>query len=46
MNFWPPKPGFTDITTTKSRSPAIASSAVAGVAGLITAPARAPNERM
>ena len=32
MNFCPPKPGFTDITTTKSRSSAMASSAEAGLA--------------
>jgi len=43
MNFCPPNPGFTDMTTTKSRSPAMASSAAAGVAGLMTAPASAPS---
>ncbi len=46
MNFCPPNPGFTDITTTKSRSAAMASSAEAGVDGLSTAPAWAPSARM
>src|SRR5258705_4373285 len=43
MNGWPPKPGFTDMTSTWSRSCAISSSTPAGVAGFNTAPARAPS---
>ena len=46
MNVCPPNPGLTDITTTKSRSPAMSSSAEAGVDGLSTAPACAPSARM
>jgi hypothetical protein len=42
----PPKPGFTDITSTKSTSGAIASSDEAGVPGLSTTPALAPSLRM
>src|SRR5688572_3609047 len=43
MNAWPPNPGFTDMTSTKSTSPAMSSSEDAGVAGLMTAPALAPS---
>ena len=43
MNAWPPNPGFTDITSTKSSSPATSSSIDAGVDGLSTAPALAPS---
>ena len=43
MNAWPPKPGLTDITSTKSTSAAISSSATTGVAGLSTTPALTPS---
>ena len=39
MKAWPEKPGFTDMTSTKSTSAATASSMTAGVAGLSTTPA-------
>jgi hypothetical protein len=43
MKVWPPKPGSTDMTSTKSTSPAICSSTVTGVDGLRTTPALAPS---
>src|SRR6267378_712657 len=39
MNFWPPKPGFTDITSTRSRSSFTHSIVAGAVAGLSAAPA-------
>src|SRR6266446_1239841 len=39
MNFWPPKPGFTDITRTRSRSSFTHSSVAGVVAGFSAAPA-------
>src|SRR6267143_1928129 len=46
MNFCPPKPGFTVITRSRSRSGITSLTAVRGVAGLTTAPARQPSSRM
>src|SRR4029079_5831762 len=46
MKVCPPNPGFTDMTRTKSTSPAISSRAPTGVAGLITTPALTPNALM
>src|SRR5439155_2090238 len=46
MNVWPPNPGLTDITSTKSRSPAISSRATTGVDGFSTAPALTPSALM
>src|SRR5262245_53155330 len=46
MNDWPPKPGFTDITSTRSRSSSTNSSAEGGVDGFSATPARAPSSRM
>src|SRR5438094_7097583 len=43
MNAWPPKPGLTLITSTRSRSPSTCSTAASGVAGLSTAPAFLPK---
>src|SRR3954471_3268555 len=42
MKAWPPKPGLTLITSTRSRSPSTFSMAARGVAGLSTQPARLP----
>ena len=46
MNFWPPKPGFTDMISTKSTSPATFSIADTGVDGFSTTPAFAPSSLM
>ena len=43
MNTWPPNPGFTDITSTKSTSAATSSIADTGVDGFSTTPAFAPS---
>lgn len=43
MNFWPPKPGFTDITRMRSTTSSTSSMALVGVPGLSTAPARQPS---
>ncbi len=43
MKTCPPKPGFTDITSTKSTVGAISSRADTGVDGLSTTPAFAPS---
>ena len=43
MKVCPPKPGLTDMTSTKSTSPAISSSATTGVDGLRTTPALTPS---
>src|SRR3954471_15009441 len=42
MKVWPPKPGFTDMTRTKSTSAATSLIATTGVPGLITTPALMP----
>src|SRR5687768_4101281 len=46
MNFWPPKPGFTDITSSRSMSRATSRSDSTGVDGLIATPARQPSSRI
>ena len=46
MNCWPPKPGFTLITSTMSQSSMMSSSIATGVCGQIAMPAFAPSERM
>ena len=43
MKRWPPKPGFTDMTSTKSTSAATFSSTDTGVDGFSTTPAFAPS---
>ena len=43
MKAWPPKPGLTLITSTRSRSPSNGSTTASGVAGLRTRPARLPR---
>ena len=43
MKAWPPKPGLTLITSTRSRSPSTFSMAASGVAGLSTQPALLPR---
>ncbi len=43
MKAWPPKPGLTLITSTRSRSPSTFSMAASGVAGLSTQPAFLPR---
>ena len=42
MKRWPPKPGLTLITSTRSMSPRTGSTAWTGVAGLSATPARLP----
>ena len=42
MNFWPPKPGLTDMISTRSRLCSVCSSQDSGVAGLNTKPALQP----
>src|SRR5947208_8659126 len=46
MNFWPPKPGFTDITRTRSRSSFTHSSVAGVVAGFSAAPAFTGRPRL
>ena len=43
MNDCPPKPGLTDMTSSRSRSAATSSTATSGVEGLMTTPARHPS---
>ena len=43
---WPPKPGFTVITSTRSTQSSTGSTIAAGVPGLIATPARLPRSRM
>src|SRR5436305_2463718 len=45
-NAWPPKPGLTDITSTKSSRGRTSTNSSTGVAGLIATPASAPPLRM
>ena len=44
MNFWPPYPGSTPITSTPSHDPSQGSRASTGVFGLIARWARLPSE--
>src|SRR5262252_2195066 len=46
MKDWPPKPGFTDITSTRSISSSTYSRADAGVDGFSATPAFAPSSRI
>ena len=46
MNFWPPKPGFTDIRSTRSTASSVWSSQPSGVAGFSTMPGRQPESRI
>src|ERR1700682_2249244 len=46
INFCPPKPGFTVMTSSRSRSGITSLTAVRGVDGFPTAPARQPSSRM
>ena len=46
MNDWPPKPGFTDMISTRSSLSIVWSSQSSGVAGLNTSPALQPHSRM
>ena len=46
MNDWPPNPGLTVITSTRSRPGRTSSSITAGVAGLIATPAFSPSPLM
>ena len=46
MNFWPPKPGFTVITQTRSARSSTCATASAGVPGLSATPARMPAARI
>ena len=46
MKLWPPKPGFTVITQTRSIRSRTHSIASGGVAGFSATPALAPSERM
>ena len=43
MNCWPPKPGLTDISSTRSSLSSVWSRCVSGVAGLNTSPALQPH---
>ena len=46
MKLCPPKPGFTDISSTRSSWSSVWSSQCSGVAGLSTRPAFTPNDRI
>src|ERR1700723_2991806 len=46
MNFWPPKPGLTDMTRMRSTRSMTGSTASAGVPGLVVTPAFLPSARI
>ena len=46
MNFWPPKPGLTLITSTRSRKGSTSRTTSMPVAGFRATPARQPRSRI